>query len=127
MNLVKSNLTQKTFKEINSLEKRKNESKYILEKYPDKVPLIIEKSTHKNAENIPDIKKKKFLVPNDLQLSQLIYIVRKRINIESHLGIFFFINNELYPVSSLVSTIYEEKKDEDGFLYMTYSGESTFG
>ena len=127
MNLLKSNLTQKTFKEINSLEKRKNESKYILEKYPDKVPLIIEKSTHKNAENIPDIKKKKFLVPNDLQLSQLIYIVRKRINIESHLGIFFFINNELYPVSSLVSTIYEEKKDEDGFLYMTYSGESTFG
>jgi GABA(A) receptor-associated protein len=127
MNLLKSNLTQKTFKEINSLEKRKNESKYILEKYPDKVPLIIEKSTHKNAENIPDIKKKKFLVPNDLQLSQLIYIVRKRINIESHLGIFFFINNELYPVSSLISTIYEEKKDEDGFLYMTYSGESTFG
>ena len=127
MNLLKSNLTQKTLKEINSLEKRKNESKYILEKYPDKVPLIIEKSTHKNAENIPDIKKKKFLVPNDLQLSQLIYIVRKRINIESHLGIFFFINNELYPVSSLISTIYEEKKDEDGFLYMTYSSENTFG
>ena len=57
MNLLKSNLPQKTFKEINSLEKRKNESKYILEKYPDKVPIIIERSNHKNAENIPDIKK----------------------------------------------------------------------
>ena len=27
----------------------------------------------------------------------------------------------------LMSTIYEEQKDEDGFLYITYSGENTFG
>lgn len=27
----------------------------------------------------------------------------------------------------MMSTIYEESKDEDGFLYMTYSGENTFG
>ena len=26
-----------------------------------------------------------------------------------------------------MSAIYEEHKDEDGFLYMTYSGENTFG
>ena len=29
--------------------------------------------------------------------------------------------------ASLMSAIYEENKDEDGFLYMTYSGENTFG
>jgi GABA(A) receptor-associated protein len=26
-----------------------------------------------------------------------------------------------------MSTIYDENKDEDGFLYVTYSGENTFG
>jgi GABA(A) receptor-associated protein len=26
-----------------------------------------------------------------------------------------------------MSTVYEEQKDEDGFLYIQYSGESTFG
>jgi len=26
-----------------------------------------------------------------------------------------------------MSAIYDEHKDEDGFLYMTYSGENTFG
>lgn len=26
-----------------------------------------------------------------------------------------------------MSTIYDQKKDEDGFLYVTYSGENTFG
>jgi GABA(A) receptor-associated protein len=30
-------------------------------------------------------------------------------------------------VAALMSAIYEENKDADGFLYMTYSGENTFG
>jgi GABA(A) receptor-associated protein len=29
--------------------------------------------------------------------------------------------------AAAMSAIYEEKKDEDGFLYITYSGENTFG
>ena len=33
----------------------------------------------------------------------------------------------LVPAAALMSAIYEENKDEDGFLYMTYSGENTFG
>ena len=33
----------------------------------------------------------------------------------------------LDPAAALMSAIYEENKDEDGFLYMTYSGENTFG
>lgn len=30
-------------------------------------------------------------------------------------------------IAALMSTVYEEQKDEDGFLYVQYSGESTFG
>ena len=30
-------------------------------------------------------------------------------------------------LAAMMSAIYEENKDEDGFLYMTYSGENTFG
>ena len=29
--------------------------------------------------------------------------------------------------AAAMSAIYEERKDEDGFLYITYSGENTFG
>jgi len=29
--------------------------------------------------------------------------------------------------AALMSNIYEEQKDVDGFLYITYSGENTFG
>lgn len=28
---------------------------------------------------------------------------------------------------AIMSAIYDDKKDEDGFLYVTYSGENTFG
>lgn len=33
----------------------------------------------------------------------------------------------VFFAAALMSAIYEENKDEDGFLYMTYSGENTFG
>lgn len=32
-----------------------------------------------------------------------------------------------YDSSSTMGAIYEEHKDEDGFLYIAYSGENTFG
>ncbi|KAI3830985.1 hypothetical protein MKW92_011673 [Papaver armeniacum] len=37
---------------------------------------------------------------------------------------------EKYPdriPTGMMYAIYKENKDEDGFLYMTYSGENTFG
>ena len=27
----------------------------------------------------------------------------------------------------MMATVYDDHKDEDGFLYITYSGENTFG
>ena len=36
-------------------------------------------------------------------------------------------NVNAFAIAALMSSIYEEQKDEDGFLYITYSGENTFG
>ena len=88
-----------------------------------------------------------------MTVGQFVYVVRKRIKLSAEKAIFVFINNTLpptgkYPVmpndffftfiamilctkslvvaAALMSAIYEENKDQDGFLYMTYSGENTF-
>lgn len=39
-------------------------------------------------------------------------------------AIFIFVDEVLPPTAALMSVIYEEHKDEDGFLYITYSGEN---
>lgn len=55
------------------------------------------------------------------------YVIRKRIKLSPEKAIFIFVNNVLPPTAALMSAVYEEHKDEDGFLYISYSGENTFG
>ena len=112
------------FKDETSLEKRKEESKRIRDKYPDRVPVICQKDPR---SNIPNLDKKKYLVPQDLTIGQFVYVIRKRINLTPEKAIFLFINNQLPPTAALLSSTYDANKDEDGFLYITYSGENTFG
>lgn len=114
----------KSFKQEHSFEKRKSESAKIKEKYPERVPVIVEKA---GKSDIPNVDKKKYLVPSELTLGQFAYVIRKRIDISAEKAIFLFIDNVLPTTGALMSTLYEEKKDEDGFLYITYSGENTFG
>jgi GABA(A) receptor-associated protein len=105
-------------------EKRKSEAERIRAKYPDRVPVICEKA---DRSDIPDIDKKKYLVPADLTVGQFHYVIRKRIKLAPEKALFLFCSNSIPPNAALMSTIYEEQKDEDGFLYIQYSGESTFG
>ncbi|KAK6917286.1 Autophagy protein Atg8 ubiquitin-like [Dillenia turbinata] len=119
-----SDMAKKSFKSEHPLEKRQAEASRIREKYPDRIPVIVEKA---EKSDIPDIDKKKYLVPADLTVGQFVYVVRKRIKLSAEKAIFVFVKNTLPPTAAIMSAIYEENKDEDGFLYMTYSGENTFG
>jgi|GEM_PF-1250603 len=113
-----------SFKKEHPFEKREQEAKRIREKYPDRIPVICEKDAR---SDIPDIDKKKYLVPQDLTVGQFVYVIRKRIKVKPEKAIYIFINNVLPPTAALMSSIYENQKDQDGFLYITYSGENTFG
>ncbi|KAG1669899.1 hypothetical protein FOA52_002425 [Chlamydomonas sp. UWO 241] len=115
----------RSFKEEHPLEKRQAEAARIKEKYPDRIPVIVERAEKSNS--IPDIDKKKYLVPADLTVGQFVYVIRKRIKLSPERAIFIFIDNKLPPSASLMSAVYEEMKDKDGFLYIKYSGENTFG
>ena len=86
--------------------------------------MIVEKA---ERSDIPSIDKKKYLVPADLTVGQFVYVIRKRIKLSAEKAIFIFVDNVLPPTGAIMSAIYDEKKDEDGFLYVTYSGENTFG
>ena len=113
------------FKKEIGFEERKAEAQRIKDKYPEKIPIIVEKSI---KSDIPDVDKKKYLVPNDITVGQFVYIIRKRIELSPEKAIFLFLgNNTIPPTSSLLSELYEEHKDDDNFLYLTYACENTFG
>lgn len=55
-------------------------------------------------------------------MGQFVYVIRKRIKLSPEKAIFIFVDEVLPPTAALMSSIYEEHKDEDGFLYITYVG-----
>ena len=107
-----------------TFEGRKEESSKIIEKYTDRVPIIVLK--HETCE-LPDIDKRKYLVPRDMSLSHFIFEIRKRVNLKSSESLFITINQRLISGSTPIDAIYDELKDPDGFLYVVYSSENTFG
>ena len=103
---------------------RVTESAKIIEKYPDRLPIIVEK---KEGSKIGDLDKTKYLVPKDMTVGQFMYVIRKRIKLKSELALFVFVNNVLPATSETISDMYAKYKHKDGFLYMVYAGENTFG
>jgi GABA(A) receptor-associated protein len=109
----------------NDYLERLKKSQVILEKYPDRVPLIVQPS--KNDRDAYPIDKSKYITPRDLTMMQLQQIIRKRVRFPPEKALFMFVNNKIFPITSLVGAIYDENKDADGFLYVTYCQENTFG
>ena len=113
-----------SYKNEHTFEERHAEALKIRTKYPDRIPIIVERT---GRTDINEIDKKKYLVPSDLTMGQFQYVIRKRIKLNPEKALFIFINNVLPATSMNISSIYEENKDEDQFLYVQYAGENTFG
>ena len=113
------------FKKKYTLERRKVEASRILKRYPTRIPVICERA---DTSDIALIDKHKYLVPVELIMGQFIFVIRRRLKLDAAKAIFLFVNNQIIPPSNAsLGELYEEYKSEDGFLYMTYSGENTFG
>lgn len=114
----------KPFHQKYDLETRKKEAERIKEKYPNKLPVIIEQY---KSSKIKKIEKSKFLVPDELTIAQLLIIIRKRLSLKQTEAIFLFTENILPPTTQTISSLYSEYKNEDGFLYLKYCNENVFG
>lgn len=113
------------FLKENSPNKRMAIVQNIMIKYSDRVPVIVGRA---DVNNTPPISKFKFLAPRDVTFDKFILEVRKNINISAHTALFFFLpNNTLTSPYTFMNVLYEKYKSNDGFLYLTYSCENTFG
>ena len=120
--------TAGSFKQEFALKKRQLEAQRIREKYPDRIPIILEQCTQADFPDETDMKRK-YLVPGELTMGQFMYVVRKRMKLNPEKAIFLYTGSgHMAPSSQLLGDIDNQHADEeDGFLYLTYGAETTFG
>jgi len=107
-----------------SLGRRMYESKTLTLKYSDRVPIIVKPGN----DHTPQIEKFKYLVPRNVTVTEFVNVIRKQIKIRSFQALFILVGDGVLPVSrETMGQVYEEHRDEDGFLYLVYSLENTFG
>lgn len=99
----------------------------LLTKYPDKVPVILERSTMGN-NMVPELPNKKFLVPRDLQVAQFLYTIRKRVQLEPTQAMYLFFGNVMPAATLTMGQVYDQYHNPaDQLLHGTYASECTFG
>jgi len=112
-------------KENPSLQSRRKQIENLLKKYPQKVPIILEKDP---KCNITEIKKKKFLCPIRQTISHFNAIIRGSAELDPTEALFLLVNGNNSIIGDVsMGEIYEKNKDEDGFLYIVYSSELAWG
>ncbi len=110
---------------VPDLDERRKESSDLMLRHPDKIPVICEKSM---KSKLPKLEKNRFLLPKNLQSYYFTHIIRTKVRLQSDQSFFLFVNGEL-PIkqNSTIKEVYDRYKDEDGYLYITYTEETTLG
>lgn len=117
-------IVQKTYYDSHTIEQCLEEVRKIKERHPDRIPVLIEQA---DMSRLPNLDKKKFLVPGNMSLGEFTHTVRRRLVLTSEMALFLFTRSVLPSQGSLISELYDIYKDDHGFLVIYYSGENVFG
>ncbi|XP_008325060.1 microtubule-associated proteins 1A/1B light chain 3C [Cynoglossus semilaevis] len=114
------------FKQRKCLETRKDEVCSIRSKFPNKLPVIVER--YIREKTLPLLDKTKFLVPFELTLGQFLCLLRNKIDLDSTQALFLLVaEKSMSCMSSSMREVYSRYRDTDGFLYITYASQEMFG
>jgi hypothetical protein len=129
MSILNRNSDNTDIKYIDSISfnDRKNKCNLLLLKYPDKIPVILEKS--KVDKYLPKIDKSKLLVSQDMTISNIIKLLKSNLKINENTSIYIVVSkkNVMVSGSQSIFSIYQDHKNDDGFLYLEYCTENVFG
>jgi GABA(A) receptor-associated protein len=112
------------YRTTRTFEERIEESSRMRAKYPDRIPVICQKTPQ---STLSALYKSKYLVPKELTSAQFLYVIRKRLQLTSEKALFIFIEGVMPSSNFTFDELYETYKNTDGFLYISYAEENVFG
>uniref|UniRef100_A0A1I7ZBI5 Autophagy-related protein n=1 Tax=Steinernema glaseri TaxID=37863 RepID=A0A1I7ZBI5_9BILA len=117
---------ERTYKERKTLGQRRRLFEEISRNNPGKIPVIIERL---NGERpLPNIDRAQFLVAESTTIAELCSVIRRRLQLTANQSIILYVNDKVMPgVMTPMWKLHQAEKGEDGFLYINYCGQATFG
>jgi hypothetical protein len=117
---------QNEFITNNSLEKRQQQVTTIMEKYSNKIPVVVLFSREINKNRTSSYIK--YLFSDDLKSNYITMILRKNIILDPRKSIFLLSETgSILPNNCEIGEFYHKYKNEDGYLYIQVHVENTFG
>lgn len=108
-----------------TIPERKLEVTKIYNNYPSKICIYIDKQD--SCKTLNTLKKHKYLSERDMLFSQYVYVIRKQLDMNKETALIFFINGNIPSSQLSLGELYDKYQNDDGFLYITYTGENCFG
>ena len=113
------------YKSKESKESRISQSKELLEKYPGKIPVILEKDP---ACKLIELGKTKYLLERKCTANQVMEMIRKKTTLKQEDALFLQVRAKFSITGEkTIGEIYDTYKDADGFLYVMFTTELIYG
>lgn len=92
--------------------------------YPGRVPLVATTTSSVSATTTTSFK---FLAPEELQVSQFLYVLRKRMQVNANEALFLFCEGRVLSGNLTLLELDHTCRGSDGLVHVTVSTENTFG
>uniref|UniRef100_A0A7E4UW56 Autophagy-related protein n=1 Tax=Panagrellus redivivus TaxID=6233 RepID=A0A7E4UW56_PANRE len=105
---------------------RKSEAQNYKNHHEDMIPIICERFHHE--KRIPPLPNCQFLLPKHATVGQLQALIKRNLGDFAGMAVYLLIANEFLPcLTENLSQLYRDHRDQDGFLYISYSSEDSYG
>ena len=115
------NKMMQDYKNIPLDDRRKN-ANTLLQENPLRIPVLV---TCQNGKI--NLNKHEFLVPKQLKVIHFTATLRRSINLGPESAIYMYARNHMLKPDKFMGEIYDQYKDEDGFLYINVSDIPSLG